>query len=549
LIVNDQAVAGSTQTMEPKRISLSEHRVAMLAKKSSAAARSRAASKNAQSAGENAGAGAVAAGADGDVAMDDDDDDLEPPHSESAAVPIAAVAGPKSASPTLSTAVDYEDSSDDGAEVKKEATSSPHDRTPPFDVSSGTEMSQPAYSPAYSSASGGEGGEIAETKQEQHHDRTGRGEEVVITNSTQEMEDRQEYLPWMPSLVQLQRWSGRHDSMRKYALFDCVPIQSDPYLVGIMPDLDSRKKFLVDCFFQHRFYGRRPRPDDRQVDALIQAWNQFLSNVKEKGVKAWLVQLRVARGKFEAHSETGGRMRVHRESRKANLPCFAWEHCPQCPEDAGFVSRDQYFDDSWESRIPESLREAIFDLARIYQRRAESGGQATGGPRHTTRRGQGHPQGGPRGSPSYQPMAGNLAIEPDNSFAYPADPDGSAGAPRSSAWPRSSQRAVGAAAEIYPSAGAQLGESRTARLDESSSRLHLDHARLRATVAELRADLMEHRQALSVLEAIQERTASELSTLTRDYKGLLGALERSGVQIPRKRPRNDGTGGGDQRRT
>uniref|UniRef100_M4B312 RxLR effector candidate protein n=1 Tax=Hyaloperonospora arabidopsidis (strain Emoy2) TaxID=559515 RepID=M4B312_HYAAE len=78
---------------------------------------------------------------------------------------------------------------------------------------------------------------------------------------------------------------------------------------------------FIDVFFKHRWFsGHR----NQNGDALVQGWTAFITNVELMGLSKWLAKLEANRIKFETRTSVGGRYRLHRLSKAANLPCLSW---------------------------------------------------------------------------------------------------------------------------------------------------------------------------------------------------------------------------------
>jgi hypothetical protein len=174
--------------------------------------------------------------------------------------------------------VDYEslnDQPEHGVNDEANATS----QSPALSFSPSLVATQSPYSPPFSLASVKEEGEI----EEKHLDRGDRDDTVMITNATEESEERAayamvEYYPWMPSRELIEYLDGYSDKRWTYRLFDCRPIERDPWLARSFPKLPDRRRILIDVLFQRRLYSRHLLPRDRDGVALTQAWNHFLAN-------------------------------------------------------------------------------------------------------------------------------------------------------------------------------------------------------------------------------------------------------------------------------
>ncbi|TMW57439.1 hypothetical protein Poli38472_003364 [Pythium oligandrum] len=152
-------------------------------------------------------------------------------------------------------------------------------------------------------------------------------------------------------------------------------------------------------------------------------------------------------------------------------------------------------------------------------------------------------------------MADNHAIGRDTPFDYHGDRGGPTVAPRYATPCHWSPPAAVVVAEtpqppVVAAPAREAHVEQRARRDEAEVlRLQLAQERLRADLAEERTTRLQAENRLESLETSHKRVREELATLTKDYKALLGCLDREGVPIPRKKSRADGTGGADQRKT
>ena len=100
----------------------------------------------------------------------------------------------------------------------------------------------------------------------------------------------------------------------------------------------------------------------RDCNALLQAWDAFIHNVKRVGLEAWLDKLAVNRSRFEKRNLTGARYKLHRLSKEAGLPCLSWgEPCPCCINNSFKAPKEAYLltELFWRARISEEMREGL----------------------------------------------------------------------------------------------------------------------------------------------------------------------------------------------
>ena len=79
--------------------------------------------------------------------------------------------------------------------------------------------------------------------------------------------------------------------------------------------------FYLDAFLKHRWYSGNTK---RDKSSLLQAWNAFMLNVQHIGREAWVQSLDTARVRFENRTLTGAKVRLHKLSREAGIPCLTW---------------------------------------------------------------------------------------------------------------------------------------------------------------------------------------------------------------------------------
>ena len=164
----------------------------------------------------------------------------------------------------------------------------------------------------------------------------------------------------------------------------------------------------------------------------MQAWSAFIRNVKDIGREAWLQKLNANRVKFEKHTPTGAKYKLHRLSREAGLPCLTWgDPCPCCVDNSKRVKGDVYsLSSPWgRARISIEMRDAIDVLQSIDMRQgrmfSDGPSEPSGGSRHTDGRGPQRQQSAGNEVPSCHAKVDNLASEQDNSFAAPSHHGGS----------------------------------------------------------------------------------------------------------------------------
>ena len=400
-----------------------------------------------------------------------------------------------------------------------------------------------------------------------------------VTNLTEEDEERlrirsaPEHRPWLPPARLLNAWNMRRSPKYSVPLFDISQIVNDRgYMERAYPRYSegkARRNFYVALFFRSRMVSGRHQHrsfESADVDALIQAWEAFITNINRRGIDVWMQRLQTLQLSYEQHSRFGARMRVHRLSREAGLPCFVRpeEGCPMCPSGAEHAPPDAHDLNNmkWSKRIPYDLRDAMARLADLGGAAvAESDApRQRGAGLRTIVRGPERQRRARREVPTYRQRADSHAIERESPFSFestPADPYDSAGAqPASNDSPRG-QPAAGAVEERrglpsdrtsvvdIPPACQQsaLGESVAGlRRDldaERAARLssEVTQANLRADLAQFRADFQQQRHETQLLR-------TEFDRLLRDYRSLLGELHQQGIgRVKRRRTDNTDEGG------
>ena len=353
----------------------------------------------------------------------------------------------------------------------------------------------------------------------------------IVTNATNESEEavamrRQPYIrPWMPPVAALSILNGTRVRDYPIAIFDATELHPFMDLSWELHET-RRKAYLVDAFFQHRYYKNRCRikpvldrtfVSEAQTYAIAQAWNMFVQNIKRVGFDRWMDKFQRDVMRSEQHSLIASKIRVHWESRVCGVPCCVSDNasCPMCLPD-GPCAPDvvhTYDDQGWNHRLTTRLRDAIEKCDGLLERSGVSVGPPRGqrydrddrvvstayvnspvrmasptrmaSPSRTAVRGQGRLGAGSRVAPSYQKTVENPSTErgTDDAFDYrPSDRDESEGARRSSGQSRSS-RPVAPVAE-----GRRDPPSVNRQNDvERMHRLALE-AKLQAEMAQLRSD-------------------------------------------------------------
>ena len=179
---------------------------------------------------------------------------------------------------------------------------------------------------------------------------------------------------------------------------------------------------------KHRWYSGNTKRDKSSV---LQAWNAFILNVQHIGREAWVQNLDTARVWFENRTLTGAKVRLHKLSREAGIPCLTWgDPCP-----CYFDNREVYSLSSLWGRehISSVMRDAIANLQSLYQRHERVFSDGPSAPSDVSRRTSGrdpHSQSPAwREAPSCRASADSRAREPDSSFAAPSRHGGSRYAP------------------------------------------------------------------------------------------------------------------------
>ena len=438
----------------------------------------------------------------------------------------------------------------------------------------------PIRSPARVSVQGDDGGVS-------HRKKSPRGT-PTSAGTTQGSDDSKmsnlapEKKPWLLPERLINSLSGETTPHNKYPLFIATKLHGlDPSAKNFRAEED----FYLDAFLKHRWFSGNNK---RDKVSLMQAWSAFIRNVKDIGREAWLQKLNANRVKFEKRTPTGAKYKLHRLSREAGLPCLTWgDPCPCCVDNSKRVKGDVYsLSSPWgRARISIEMRDAIDVLQSIYKRQgrvfSDGPSEPSGGSRHTDGRGPQRQQSAGNEVPSCHAKVDNLASEQDNSFAAPSHHGGSGYVPQGNVDHRGSPpKVVVEEGKLDPNRMSDL----MSKIDKMDHFLHdleegLEHERgkrrsLEQMVQNHHIERLEDRSkgAYSLLEyernyhAVRDELSSahrsfedlrnkheklqvQHENLVRDHKNLLGILEKGGHIRPRKKPRTDGTGGADQRKT
>ena len=231
------------------------------------------------------------------------------------------------------------------------------------------------------------------------------------------------------------------------------------------------------------------------------------------------------------------------------------------------------------------MRDAIDTLQSLYKRqgRVFSDGPSNplGGSRHTDEQDPQRQRSAGNEVPSCHVKADNRASEQDNLFADPSHHGGCEYVPQGNVDHRENPpKAVEKERKLIPTYVSEI-ESKVEKFDRNLHELgeRIDHERDRRHLLEqivqahriewlkdrsksaytlmeyerkhhaLRDELSSAHRGFEDLRTRHENLQIQHENLVRDHKNLLGILEKGGHIRPRMKPRTDGTGGADQRKS
>ena len=205
-----------------------------------------------------------------------------------------------------------------------------------------------------------------------------------ITNSTQELEDRQERvlvgrqntrIPWVVPQSHIDRCKGHRLTDGGVAAYDIRKLRAfDP------KEMSNAEAFRywTELFHEYRYYnGKRALtqlPVATECTATAQAWEAFVHNVS-RGYDAWMRSFNTMKEKFARETVRGAKMRVHRTAIEAGLPCAVpgTLDCPLCFSFAERLDELKNADSSVvyqeSERMPHELVLSLDALRNVFERR------------------------------------------------------------------------------------------------------------------------------------------------------------------------------------
>ena len=131
--------------------------------------------------------------------------------------------------------------------------------------------------------------------------------------------------------------SGETSLHHRIPLFDARQIHG---LDISASNFRAEEDFSLDAFLKHRWYSGNTK---RDKSLLLQAWNAFLLNVQHIGREAWIRKIDTARVRFKKRTLTGAKVRLHKLSREAVIPCLTWGYpCPCHFGNSQRINREVY---------------------------------------------------------------------------------------------------------------------------------------------------------------------------------------------------------------
>ena len=174
-----------------------------------------------------------------------------------------------------------------------------------------------------------------------------------------------EYKPWVLPERLVNDLSVETSLHHRISLFDARLLHGLDISAN---NFRAEEDFYLDAFLKHRWYSGNTK---RDKSSLLQAWNSFILNVQHIGREAWLRKLDTARVRFEKRTLTGAKVRLHKLSREAGIPCLTWgDPCPCCFDNTQRISREVYsLSSPWgRAQISSKMRDSIANLQSPYKR-------------------------------------------------------------------------------------------------------------------------------------------------------------------------------------
>jgi hypothetical protein len=363
-----------------------------------------------------------------------------------------------------------------------------------------------------------------------------------ITNSQDDDEElmaavhhRTNRWPWMVYWEKTKQWRGQKYPPQRHIhrLYDCTILRNHAKdrrnAIRREADAMASDKEFLSLFLEHRFLKAKKARHDPSLESACQAWNMFISNYIADP-EHWRKRLQDARTDH-THTLPGMRLEIHRLCDEYQLPCMVvQEPCETCGPN-GPKMPDEVFSTSGGpvsiARLKDRVPTILWNLYEKYEL-ALARWQATSDVfDHNRTRGQAHPRGGRDVVPTSRGRADSPSSEQDMFAADPFALDhGGQGASQLSTSSRHSRR--GAVAEVE---GRSTRESRVAMV--SAGGYSRDRWARPLTSRDQEAD---HEKRISMLERTVEGLLDldlRLTESQRDYKRLLGELQRAGVHLQR----------------
>jgi hypothetical protein len=350
--------------------------------------------------------------------------------------------------------------------------------------------------------------------------------------------------PWLIYWTQTKQWRGQRAPAHRnsYKLYDCSALRhaaevSHPS-VRRRADATADDKEFLSLFLEYRFLKGKKAKNNPTLVSACQAWNTFVGNYVIDP-ELWRKRLEDARTDY-AHTLPGMRLEIHRLCVESRLPCMVvqgrCEVCgpndPRMPDDIMSSDRERLILSPNHIRLESEIPTVLWNLYERYDT-AFARRQTTDVFDRNRTQGQERPRGGSCAAPMNHGRADSLSSE-QGMFA--ADPFalecGDRGGPPRSTESRHSRREVAAAA----------GERRTrekhlASVSESS--FHSD-SYLEPRSHRNQSTDDDDKRVVDERLARLERTVEGLLDLDlrvtdyhREYKLLLGELQRAGVRLQR----------------
>ena len=131
--------------------------------------------------------------------------------------------------------------------------------------------------------------------------------------------------PWVLPKRLVNDLSGETSLHHRISLFDARLLHR---LDISASNFRAEEDYYLDAFLKHRLYSGTTK---RGKSSLLQARNAFILNVQHIGREAWLRKLDTARVRFGKQTLAGAKVRLHKLSREAGIPCRTWgDPCPCC---------------------------------------------------------------------------------------------------------------------------------------------------------------------------------------------------------------------------